>query len=691
MVLLAAFAALHGQTCAPVRLLPADTVSASLDASSCLLSDGTAYQAYRLVLPARGQVQIALSNTTNNLGLMLRDASGAQVGSGLTIQQPIEAGSYTLLVNGMTPGQVGGYTVQTAFTPEPGMLCANFDSIGLNDTVSGRLGMSGCTPPSGLSYEAYSLTTLGSGTLSVSVSSPDFTPIVTVRASDGTAVASGGSVQATVYSGTQYEILISTSDIQGAYQVTTAFQPAPAETCVPQGAFSSDGSDNSTLTPANCSTASTYFTYYSLDVTTPGLADLSAVSTDFLPTLFLFDQSGNLIASDSGGGASPNSAGIRTQLGAGNYIVEVATTGSGGAYSFNYQFTAATPLPCTPNAASPNSTITGSLGPASCRDNSLGLADLYTINLPAAGLLDLTMTSAAFAAGLALRDTKDNLILATADQQDLGSTELTAELPAGTYTVAAAALSNSGSYQLTYKLTTQPVTPCTYVQAMDNNGGYIAKLGEGSCQGPNGQPLDFYQFTIPSDSVVLAVMTSSQVPGHLTLADSYGNFLRSDEDSYAPGDPAIIQYLPAGTYQLQARAAGSTSGGLYEVDVRTTPGPHPPFCAAQPGLKPGVPINAALNYTSCQYADSTFADLYSFTLNAPATISLELDSTAFNGYLILLDAIGNAIATADSYGAVSASLQQPLAAGTYIVVAKAEPYSGYYYSVGAYRLSLAAQ
>jgi len=680
------------QTCPPVRILPVDTVSGSLDGSSCLLSDGTAYQAYRMVLPGRGQIQINLGNITNNLYLILRDSTGAQIASGLTIQQPLEAGRYTLLVNGQTPGQVGGYTVQTTFTPEPGMWCAGFDSIGLNDTIDGSLGMSGCALPSGTAYEAYALTTFGSGTLTVSVTSPDFTPAIIVRQPDGTAVASGSAVQAAVYAGTPYQILISTADATGTYEVTTSFQPADGETCVPSAAFSASASDQNSITTASCSSGSaagslTYFNYYNLTVAAAGLADFSAASSAFSPTLYLLDQSGNLIASDSGGSSG---AQINQQLGPGDYVVEVASAaGIGGAYAFNYQFTAGSPQQCPLAAVSPAGVVAGTLSSASCRDDSLGLTDLYTITLPDAGLLNVTLASTAFPARLAFRDTKDNLILGGEDDAGIGAAGLVTELSEGTYTVAASAISGNGAYQLTSNFTEQAPTPCTYIQPLDSNGGYIADLGEGSCQGPNGQPLDLYQFTLDQAGVVLAVMTSNQVNGRLTLTDQYGNFLRSDENSYAPGDPAIIQYLAAGTYQLQAAAVSATTGGYYEVDVRNTPGPRPPFCAPQSGLTAGATINGVLNYTSCQYPGSTFADVYTVNLNAAATATLELDSGAFSGYLVLLDTNGNLLATGDSGGGSSATIQQALPAGTYSVVATAEPYSGYYYSVGPYSLSLA--
>ena len=89
--------------------------------------------------------------------------------------------------------------------------------------------------------------------------------------------------------------------------------------------------------------------------------------------------------------------------------------------------------------------------------------------------------------------------------------------------------------------------------------------------------MDYYTFTLSADALVLAVVTSSEVDGYLTLYDSNGNAVRSDDSSYGSNDPLIVQYLPAGTYKLAVRAASSTVGGLYQVDLRTVTGPRPPF------------------------------------------------------------------------------------------------------------------
>src|ERR1035441_8767686 len=81
--------------------------------------------------------------------------------SGASLVRPIEAGSYT---------------VDTSFTSEPGILCADFPNIGRQQTVQGKLPSSGCLALDGTLYEAYTLTTDGAGTLTVAASSQDFTP-----------------------------------------------------------------------------------------------------------------------------------------------------------------------------------------------------------------------------------------------------------------------------------------------------------------------------------------------------------------------------------------------------------------------------------------------------------------------------------------------------------------------------------
>jgi Bacterial pre-peptidase C-terminal domain len=182
-------------------------------------------------------------------------------------------------------------------------------------------------------------------------------------------------------------------------------------------------------------------------------------------------------------------------------------------------------------------------------------------------------------------------------------------------------------------------------------------------------------------------MTSSEVDGFLTLTDAGGSYLRSDRNSYdGAHDPMILQYLPAGTYQLGARAAASRAGGIYQVDVRNTPGPRPPMCIVRRTVAPGAAVSGTIGYTGCPYPGGTFADLYRIQLNASATLDLRLASSDFDAYLYLLDTKGSLVdQDDDSGGNTDARITRLLGAGTYFVVATT---AGDYTQGGAYQLTL---
>jgi hypothetical protein len=691
---------LSAQDCPAIsHIWPGATVSASLDSANCELSNGTPYAPYRLDLPVRGQIQIDLTGDAG-LALILRDSSGARIDSGTAIHRALEADNYTVLVNGgpangSAPGQTGAYSVKTTFTAETGMLCVGYPNIGLNQTVAAPFPSAGCTAPDGSAYEAYTVATWGAGTLNVTVTSSDFTPAVTVRGADGsTLTLTGGTLNAAVSADSEYVIVVSSADTAGAYQVATAFTAADAETCRASKTLTDTTGDNAAINTASCFVTGlpsqgsggagdqSYYNYYNLTVSQPGLVDLGAVSGDFTPTLYLLDAAGNELASDSGaGGFDQNLAvtsGIRIPLSPGNYTVQLfSDVPTGGNYSFNYVFTPGLPQPCNAGAMAPGDAPTGQVSVASCL-TSIGWGDLYTLTLPAAGTLNLDLSSSDFDAALAVRDSQDNLVVANTGVDGVANDEeahIAADLPAGVYTVAAAANQGSGHYQLTSQFAAHSIPDCTYVQTLDINGGYIQNLGPGSCRGANGQPVDYYQFTLPSDGVVAAVMTSSEVDGYLTLLDASGKPLRSDDNSYTGNgtgaDPLIVQFLPAGTYKLAARDASSTAGGLYEVDIRTSLGPRPPFCAPKSTVALGSTVTGTIGFAACQYVDGTFADIYQINLTSDTTIDLSLNSSDFDAYLVILDAKGNLVdQDDDSGGGTNARVTRLLPAGAYYVVAK---------------------
>lgn len=698
---------LSAQDCPPTaRVIPNSPLSGDMGGASCQLSDRTPYIPYRLDLPVRGQIKLELSGNTTDFSLILRNSAGIRVDSGVSLQRSIEAGSYTLLVNGKLAGQPANFTVNPSFTAEPGIPCSNFPNLGRHQTSDGKLPGSGCRTLDGTPYEAYRLTTDGSGTLSLTVTGKDFTPLASVRSIDGRALTlpTTGTSNVVLAADSQYLVLIaSADDTAGAYQIVTTYQPAETETCRARSSLTvsdnlGDG-DNYAIGAASCfvtiagSGDQSYYNYYNFTLTQPGTFTVSAVSGDFTFTLNLLDAAGNILVSDSASGGYDAQynvrSSLRAQVPAGLYRLQVfSDLPSGGNYVLKYGFQTGAASACTTSVLNPGDSLTGGLSDTSCR-TSMGISDLYSITLPATGTLDLEINSAQFDTILAIRDAKDNLIVRDDEVDGLNIAHIAADLPAGVYTVVAAATSGSGNYQLTAKFTAHDIRPCTYVQSLDLNGGFIQRLGPRSCIGANGQPIDYYGFTLPSDSLVLAVMTSSEVDGYLTLSDANGNVLRFDDSTYGSNDPLIVQYLPAGSYQLAARDASSTVGGLYEVDLRTVPGPRPPLCAPRSTVKAGDTVTGNITYTGCQYTDNNFADLYQVNLMADTMLDLRLNSSEFDAYLLLLDAKGVVVDEDDDGGGnTNSRITHALPAGSYFVVVK--PF-GDYTAHGAYTLVTKAQ
>ena len=137
-------------------------------------------------------------------------------------------------------------------------------------------------------------------------------------------------------------------------------------------------------------------------------------------------------------------------------------------------------------------------------------------------------------------------------------------------------------------------------------------------------------------------MTSQVIDSFSHSLDCRRHRARWDDNSYGGTDAFVVQFLPGQTYRMEARATDAIAGGYYRLDVLYAAGSRPPGCAPVGTANAGDTIQGTLSFTSCQFPDDTFADLYQFNVTDTSALDLHLDSSSFDAYL---DSVWTAKAT----------------------------------------------
>lgn len=679
------------QICVPaVRMAPGGVVAGAIAAGGCRLTNGAPYVEYSLVLPARGQFRLAAEPDGLPVRLVLRDGAGHQVASGESLSVSAEAGAYTVAAVPLDREQTGGFQLRSSFVAEPDTMCRYSAPAGLNETLAARLGAGSCRMPGGSPYDAYIVTALGPGTLEVELQSEEFAPAVILRGEDGRRLAASedGRLEFQLTGDRRYTVVATAAapEAAGGYRLKLAFRPAEDAECRPMKTFTESGEDSGRITSSGCAiTDPTYgeripFNHYELEVAEQGFAELRLSGAGFDPALYLMDGSGSVIAHDTWTGSGQ--AAVRIALRPGRYsVLAFSQVPFAVSYTLQYTFRAEPPAVEPVLALSSEVPVAGRLAAGSSGRAKEGIADVYEITTPAAGLIEAAMISQEFTPVLALRDDSGSRIVA--DTQ--GNGQLAADLPAGVYSIVASTADAAGNYAIGYRFTARDLPACPAPAALE--AGYIGRLTDQSCRGPNGQPADFYQFTTPEDGVTALTMTSQWLDSVLSIEDAEGNVRRRDDNSLGQSDARLVQFLPGKTYRVAARGADGTPTGYYEIRRYFAPGERPAGCKPLRTVAPGDAVDAQLNFTACQFPDDTFADVYRLDLPETAAIQLALDSNEFDGYLLVLDTMGNIVAEDDDSGdGLNAALTTTLEPGSYFVVAKPVENN----AVGAYRLTVAA-
>ena len=245
-----------------------------------------------------------------------------------------------------------------------------------------------------------------------------------------------------------------------------------------QGSISPDSSCTYLTADPN---TNIFFNYYTLQVSEPGMAELRMTADGFNPYLQLLDSGGGVIQGDTYGGGAGRPL-VKQQLRPGSYTIQVFSIDTPGAYTLQYAFTPEMPGDsiCPVYEVEPGKPVPGSISDANCR-TAEGASQVYSVALPQPGTLDLDMQSSEFVPLLSLRDAKDNRIVNDDNFGNITNAHITAELPAGTYTVVAATGGLPGGYTFQWQLTPHELVPCSQTSKMELNSAYVGVFGAANC------------------------------------------------------------------------------------------------------------------------------------------------------------------------------------------------------------------
>jgi Trypsin-like peptidase domain/Bacterial pre-peptidase C-terminal domain len=196
-----------------------------------------------------------------------------------------------------------------------------------------------------------------------------------------------------------------------------------------------------------------------------------------------------------------------------------------------------------------------------------------------------------------------------------------------------------------------------------------AQLEEGDNIFPMDNSLfDAYTFEGKAGQQVAIEMSSGDIDPYLILLSPNGAEVAQDDDSGGDKNARIVVQLPeSGTYTLIANSYAGGESGAYSVAVKTTardeilPLPN----AGSTLLQERGELRAG---DTTLPDDGSLFDLYAFEGQAGQTVTITLESTDFDTYVIVVGADGNAIGQNDdaSEGNTNSMLRVTL------------PYSGRY-------------
>jgi len=179
-----------------------------------------------------------------------------------------------------------------------------------------------------------------------------------------------------------------------------------------------------------------------------------------------------------------------------------------------------------------------------------------------------------------------------------------------------------------------------------------------------GFPADSFGINITEETAISIHLKSPDFAPFLILRDANGIDIAIGFDEMLDGNARIRETLSPGSYALFAATFSFPGQGSYSLTVSEI------VCAALQPIDFGQTVNGTLDADDCLRPGGAFQESWQLVLANDMTARIDLESAAFDAFLVLKDSNGDTLATNDDGGAgLNARIDRALTAGTYEIVA----------------------
>ncbi|MBY0565544.1 MAG: caspase family protein [Hyphomonadaceae bacterium] len=286
-------------------------------------------------------------------------------------------------------------------------------------------------------------------------------------------------------------------------------------------------------------------------------------------------------------------------------------------------------------------TVNAALDQADMKADQGGLVDVYELRGQAGESYTLRLASEVFDAYLYVRGPGSLAQDSDDDGQSLNS-RLTFTFPeTGVAQVYVTSFNRNaqGSYQLTVEQagaeppqiaagTAPPVT----AQQM------AGELAQGDAQLRSGEFVDAYPFQAVAGQQIELILTSAQFDTYVAITGP-NNFREFNDDDTANNtrNSRLVATIPAdGAYTIHVTSYAPGEAGAYQLAINPSQGGAGVLAGGAETFTPGQTMNGELAQGDTQLQSGEFVDNFQFQGQAGQRVVIDMRSTAFDPYLILL-------------------------------------------------------